>query len=412
MAADVDSRPSRRELPQLSAAQLATVSPSLRDIVSYRKSGLSLNHVIGCPLDCAYCVRHFQQNFDMKLPHLICPDEVAIATLLGHPYFQPHVTPLQLFNRATDPFVPGVRRHTYHVLEELDSRGLTNHVLLITRASLTSDDMTSLETLRSLRVTLLFTYSGIEDRRIEPIAPSQITVKSIRLACRIRSRTKVVVYWRPIVPGWNDDDASMRRVLDVARVADAIVFTGYYHRPENAEHIARLGIPVPYADPARRKIMPSDLEARVIRAHRDSGIAVPLMRKTSCGVAFAHAESDYNGHWGVPEVCDICPAVQRERCRSAHRAPAETEMHEVLQRFAYDSDFLVEDGHVWTAGLGEERRYHLQHTLGYQVWDVDWPHFPGRHGRAELGWQRTDAESGWHASTREAFHRRQIEEDD
>ncbi|MFD1045277.1 hypothetical protein ACFQ1S_06610, partial [Kibdelosporangium lantanae] len=29
-----------------------------REVVEYRKSGLSLNHIQGCPLDCAYCVRH------------------------------------------------------------------------------------------------------------------------------------------------------------------------------------------------------------------------------------------------------------------------------------------------------------------------------------------------------------------
>jgi DNA repair photolyase len=410
MADDV-AQPLHR-LRTLSAAESARVVPGLRDIVSYRKSGLSLNHVIGCPLDCAYCVRHFQQNFDMKRPRLLCTDEVAINTLLAHRFFQPHVTPLQLFNRATDPFLPGVRVHTHHVLEELDRRELKNHVLVITRSRVISRDMERLESLHSLRVTLLFTYSGMDDARIEPIAPSRSTVKSIELASRLRRRTGVVVYWRPLVPGWNDDDASMRRVLDVSRHADAIVFTGYYHRPENAAHLDRLGVPVPYVDPQRRKILPQDLETRVIRAHRASGITTPLMRKTSCGVAYAHSEPDYNGHWGVPEICDICPAIQRGRCRNAYRQPSPGHIRELLQRFAYETDFLIEDGHVWTAGLGEERRYHLQHTLGHQVWDVDWPHFPGRHGRSEHGWRLTDAEREWLASAHEAFRWRQLDEDD
>jgi hypothetical protein len=146
----------------------------------------------------------------MKRPCLLCDDETAVATLVGHRYFQAHVAPLQLFNRATDPFVPGVRQHTHSVLEKLDRRCITNHVLVITRARLGESDMERLEALRHLRVTLLVTYSGIQDARIEPIAPSGVTVRSIRLACRLRRRTKVVVYWRPIVPGWNDDDAMSR----------------------------------------------------------------------------------------------------------------------------------------------------------------------------------------------------------
>src|SRR5437667_2491452 len=107
----------RTRLPILDGGAQAQLRPDLRQVIEYRKSGLSLNHVIGCPLDCAYCVRHFQGNFDMKRPSLLCDDETAVATLVGHRYFQPHVTPLQLFNRATDPFLPGVRHHTHTVME-------------------------------------------------------------------------------------------------------------------------------------------------------------------------------------------------------------------------------------------------------------------------------------------------------
>jgi hypothetical protein len=78
-------------------------------------------------------------------------------------------------------------------------------------------------------VTLLFTYSGIADARVEPIAKSDITVTSIRTAAANKKRTGVVLYWRPIVPGWNDSDETMASVLQVGRDVDAIVFTGYYH---------------------------------------------------------------------------------------------------------------------------------------------------------------------------------------
>lgn len=45
-------------VPLLPANALVSLPDRARDVVEYRKSGLSLNHVQGCPLGCAYCIRH------------------------------------------------------------------------------------------------------------------------------------------------------------------------------------------------------------------------------------------------------------------------------------------------------------------------------------------------------------------
>jgi hypothetical protein len=313
--------------------------------------------------------------------------------LVGHPAFRPTITPIQLFNKATDPFLPGVKPHLFHVLEALDAKGLDNLVLVITRFRVTTDDMTRLEQLRRLRVTLLFTYSGITDPRIEPIARGQTTIRSIDTACAAKTRTKVVLYWRPIVPGWNDQPDTMAHVLDTGRRADAIVFTGYYHKDSNAQVLRELGVAVPYGDDyQRRKMLPADLDARVIAAWQRSGITTPLFRKTSCGVTYAHSVADYNGHLGMPELCDICPAQQRRRCAADHQRPTETEMRRLLDELGYHTPFQIDDGHIWTHGLGEQRRYALQHTLRYQIWEADLPHFAHAHGRALHGYQLANAE--------------------
>jgi len=382
---DLDVGP--RTLRFMPDALKAGLDPYMAQYVGYRKSGLSLNHIIGCPLDCGYCVRHFWGNFDVKQPQLLVPTEQAIEDLIGHEAFQPHVTPIQLFNKATDPFLPGVKPHLFQVLSSLDERGYTNHVLIITRFKVTTDDMATLEQLDHLRVTLLFTYSGITDPRIEPIAKTATTVTSIRTAVQHRKRTGVILYWRPITPGWNDDDQTMAHVLDVGRNVDAIVFTGLYHKAENAAYLQEQGVTVPYGEDEfhRRKTMPYDLDARVVAAWRTSGISTPLFRKTSCGVAYAHQAADYNGHWGVREICGICPLHQQKRCADAHRQPTRQDMHDVLDRFGYDSEFLIQDSHVWTHGLGEQRRYALQHTLQFQIWELDQPHFLHAHGRSLTG---------------------------
>ncbi|WP_345462158.1 hypothetical protein [Actinoallomurus oryzae] len=387
--------------------QRAALDPYMAQIITYRKSGLSLNHIIGCPLDCGYCVRHFWGDFEHKTPHLLCPTDQAIDMLVGHQTFRPSITPIQLFNKATDPFLPGVKPHLFHILQALDDRGLDNLVLIITRFRVTAADMAKLEGLRHLRVTLLFTYSGITDARVEPIAKSTVTVSSLVTACEHKSRTKVVLYWRPIVPGWNDSPETMRRVLDVGDAADAIVFTGYYHKPENAAYLHAQGVDVPYdaADFHRRKTMPAELDARVIDAWRASGVTTPLFRKTSCGVSYAHDLPDYNGHWGVRELCDICPVAQQNLCAADHHVPSCSDFEQVLQGFGYSSPYLIdaEGGHVWTHGLGEQRRYPIQHTFRHQIWELDQPHYLHAHGRSLTGHGPTDEERQRLAAIRERF---------
>jgi hypothetical protein len=122
-----------------------------------------------------------------------------------------------------------------------------------------------------------------------------------------------VLYWRPIVPGWSDQPGTMAHVLDTGRDADAIVFTGYYHKPENAAYLRGQDVELPYSDGDyhRRKALPAKLDAAVVAAWRASGICTPLFRKTSCGVAYADQTPDYNGHWGIREICDICPVAQQ-----------------------------------------------------------------------------------------------------
>jgi DNA repair photolyase len=371
----------------MSKADIASAHSELQRIVDYRKSGLSLNHIIGCSLNCAYCVRHFWDNFEMKVPQMLVSDEDAVRILTEHKYFAPHRTPLQLFNRATDPFLPTVKPHTHKVLQLLDRAGLTNLMLVITRYKVTEEDMSLLESLKHLKVTLLFTYSGLGGAEIEPL-PNSVTLDSIAMASKLKQRTRTILYWRPIVPQWNDDETTIRHVLDVAQQTDAIAYTGLFYRAQHQDYFEKHDIALPYETVARRKILSAETEGKILRLYRESGIKTPIFRKTSCAVVFAHELPDYNGHYGVPSICDICPTRQVQRCAAAHRVPPDKEFAELLKLYEYDTDFAFEGGHVWTYGLGEERRYHLQHTLGFQVWDRDWPHRPGQHGRAPIGYQQ------------------------
>ncbi len=88
-------------IPLLDREQAERLPARAREVVEYRKSGLSLNHIQGCPLDCAYCLRHTYGLWDQRQPRALMSDAEAVEHLVSHRYFQAHVTPVQVLNRAT-----------------------------------------------------------------------------------------------------------------------------------------------------------------------------------------------------------------------------------------------------------------------------------------------------------------------
>ncbi|MGH4019757.1 MAG: radical SAM protein [Pseudonocardiaceae bacterium] len=383
-AADRPAASSRKPLPILTEQQRARLRPELLEVIENRKSGLSLNHVVGCPLDCGYCVRHLFDNFTMKVPRALMSDEHAVDLLVGHPFFRPHVTPVQVFNRATDPMLPGVKPHTFATLRLLDARELTNHVLVITRWRITPEDCAELNSLRHLKVTVLVTWSGIADARIEPV-DSGIAAASLDTAFTHAESYRVVLYWRPIVPGLNDTDDYLGQAMRLTTRAHATVFTGLFYKNEIRDYYREQGLPEPYDLGARRKIFPEALERRILSAAAARQDGSPLFRKTSCAVAFAHSAADYNGHFGIRELCDICPAAQIQRCAGAWKTP-ESRPVAAMAAVLGGSLVSITDRAVLVDGLDEQRRYRMQHSLGYQVHDVTKPHHRHQHGRAEIGW--------------------------
>src|SRR6266542_4364901 len=200
-------------------------------------------------------------------------------------------------------------------------------------------DIDRLNQLRHVKVTLLFTYSGIANPAIEP-HPSSVAAASLRLmSAPARRRYRTILYWRPLVPGLNDSPDHLARAYAVAAHADATVFTGLFYRDQIADYYRANGLPEPYADTARRKIVPETLERRVLAAFDES---TPLFRKTSCAVSYAHGLPDYNGHVGIAELCDICPLTQLDLCQSAHRVPTVALLHKVAASVPEGRGLVVE----------------------------------------------------------------------
>lgn len=114
---------SSRLLPLVRDDVRSGLRPELLDVIEYRKSGLSVNWIIGCPLDCTYCIRHTFDNYEMKVPRALMREDEAVERLITHPYFEPHVTPIQLLNRATDPMLQAVKPHLFKCSASSTSAG-------------------------------------------------------------------------------------------------------------------------------------------------------------------------------------------------------------------------------------------------------------------------------------------------
>ena len=121
------------------ADAVARLLERAREVVKYRKSGLSLKPIQGCPPGCAYCIRHAYGLWDADTPVALMSDAHAVERLVGHRCFGPHATPVQVFNRATNPLLPAVKPHLIAVPEDLGSRLLTNHVLVMATRKAATD---------------------------------------------------------------------------------------------------------------------------------------------------------------------------------------------------------------------------------------------------------------------------------
>ena len=250
------------------------------------------------------------------------------------------------------------------------------------------EDIDRLNQLKHIKVTLLFTYSGIDNKVIEPY-PSSVAAESLKLmSAPGRRKFRTVLYWRPLVPGLNDSDEHLDVACELAKYADATVFNGLFYRDEIAGYYKANGLPEPSEDTARRKIVPETLERRVLAAF---DAATPLFRKTSCAVSYVHGLPDYNGHYGIRELCDICPLSQLELCAGAHRVPSSERLREVAGRLPEGRGLVVVDITKRAAAVSgletEQPRYYLQHALQFQVHDVRRPHYERRHCRAGIGWK-------------------------
>lgn len=336
------------------------------EVIKQLKSWLSLNPVVGCPAECGYCYRHDDDIFFVRKPTVIRSTEGTLNDLLDHSFFVRDSTPIAIGNMATDPFLKGSKAVTFDLLKGLDGLGCSNSVGLITKRPVSKGDMDFLESLSHLDVIVFVTYSEMP-RKIEPIG-NEKRRKTLRELSR--SRIKTVLYWRPIIEGYNTDAERMRRVLEMGNeYADAFVVSGLRGSAPVLAYLESLGVRMEGGPDPEHKAMPESAIERILELCARWGIKTPLFRGTSCAVSYLKGAPDYNAHWANPgkNCTTTCPALQKQTCSHAAR-PEKEKVERLLGRIGRTGSFEIFDRHVEVDDdLAQEEVTFLRHNLLFPV---------------------------------------------
>ncbi len=193
----------------------------------------SLQPYTGCSHFCLYCYATAYIGVRKSTP------KDRLIERLRHD-LRRVVDPCLVINMSTssDPYPPEekVYRLTRRVLELLIPQGY--RVLITTKSSLVARDADILAEGNAAVTITITTMDEKLAKRLEPGAPSpQERIEAIRI---LRERgVPVGLRLDPLLPGLNDDEESVKEVLEAARDAGArfVVTSTYKARPDNLKRV-------------------------------------------------------------------------------------------------------------------------------------------------------------------------------
>jgi DNA repair photolyase len=282
------------------------------EAVEHTTSWLTINPTIGCPLGCVYCFRTRWGAQD--IPRTMAEPAQLVNALVSHPEFRPNITPVAINVSSTDAFLPSVRDTTLACVDNLEARGLRNIVGLITKSEILPQHIQRLTALRYVRPIVFVSYALIP-HHIEPV-PLEPRVRTMR---RLKTAgVPVVLYYRPIVRGWNDSPETMEAILRMGgAMADAIAYGGLRLSPEIRHEMTKHKVEIPReSTDFQDKELDTDIQHRLHKMHEQLGISIPLYKHTSCAVSFLFKMTNYNGLAANPErnCTPSCPRAQQQLC--------------------------------------------------------------------------------------------------
>ena len=281
--------------------------------VEHTTSWLTINPVKGCSVGCTYCFRVRWGASDQ--PVAAGSVDTLVDELIAHPAFVAHETPVSVNVSSTDSMLPTVRETTFRALELFEQRGLRNPFGLTTKLHIDNRFTARLAGLRHVR-PIVFVSLAFLPWKAEPV-PTRHRIANLRRLST--AGVPVVLYFRPIVEGWNDSDEILERAFRLGdQHCNAICVGGLRLSAEITANLASHGV-LPRGLTSlgfHDKQLPAPLRQRIDALHRKLDLTVPIYDHTSCAVSRIIGIANYNELYRDPtrNCSSSCPRSQQVLC--------------------------------------------------------------------------------------------------
>jgi hypothetical protein len=306
-------------------------------LVAEHDTWLTLDPVVGCPADCAYCYLGVLGLRATRPSARVSARELAEEVgryLSGRraevidPWDDP--TPLCLGNHTDMMMSPDNRRMTVEVLRELSRRVPPRTLVLITKAVLREDTVAEIDAV-GWPVVWFFSQSLARTAGVPLEAGRTARLEETLANARLVSASgnqHAVHFWRPFVRELLPDEAALGTVVESLHASGmrCSVVSGLKLGPGVPRDDARLRTHLARslrADEGATEVFDRERWGQAVRAARRT--KYPLYRHSSCALALVRSAREQLGTWNPGVFADrcapcSCPARQRRLC--AGDAPA------------------------------------------------------------------------------------------
>lgn len=190
--------------------------------IEHLKSGLSVNTHMGCPLNCKYCILSNITDFPKQATEIESPENIVNACLNNNNLYIKDLTPIFINNR-TDPLLPTVKESTYKLLSLFKENKVKSPLLLITKLA---PEKQIADYFKELNLMFIYTYTGLP-KGVDYNSNDKINSYNIDKVIKYVPRESRFHYFRPIIPGLNDDVQVFENVVDtVGKYFDTTIIGG------------------------------------------------------------------------------------------------------------------------------------------------------------------------------------------
>lgn len=327
----------------------------------YLKSYYSINSYVGCTINCGYCFLAPIKIVPMR-PIKVIEEEKLINNMISDKYFKKNATIISLNNR-TDPFITDeVKQSTFKLLDIMDNCKLKNIVTITSKALLTEEDAKKLDQYKNIKIVIIITYNGIP-LKIQPINQliQETTMKNIS-KCK---NVFLLHQFRPIIPGVNDDEKTIREIFDYARqYCNATIFQGvrvneYIKTRLEERDCLYTGTTT---DKHKQKSKTTDdIFETLRREHPD----YQIFDHTSCALSYLFGITDYNLHYLKKKCSSLCKNFSL--CNN-DKIDIPKDLAQILKQIGINSNWKIENNILLIDGcLNDEQKSFIKHNLHLNV---------------------------------------------